>query len=112
MIMSISERIGFSIELRHELDRAVTWIELHRPGELPSLRGGQALAVIIPHPKSLAPKVGTVVDKESNLSYIDNEERKKLVQKAIDLNIDTPYRLEHSYSIKQLRKAIKQRNPR
>jgi len=110
MIMSISERIGFSIELRHELDRAVTWIELQRPGERSSLRGGQALASIIP--KVGEPESSTKVDKESNLSYIDDEERKKLVKKAIDLNIDTLYRLEHSYSIKQLRKAIKQRNPR
>lgn len=117
MIMSIGQRIGFDIVARHELDRAVTWIELGKPGELPSLRGGQALAKVIHNPKPLAPKVGitkpleTVVDTPTTKTYT-TEEREMLIQRAIDLNIDTPDRLRNDYSIKQLRKTIKQRNPR
>jgi SAM-dependent methyltransferase len=104
MIMSIAQRIGFDIESRHELDRSVTWIELHRPGEKDSLRGGQTLAKIMPHPN--VPKI--VVDNASPESYTTNE-REILIQQAIDLNIDTPDRLRNDYSFKQLRKAIKQR---
>jgi len=117
MIISISQMIGFSLELRHELDRAVTWIELQRPGEKSSLRAGQALAKVIHKPRPLAPKVGitkppeTVVDTQTPKIY-NTEEREMLIQRAIDLNIDTPERLRNDYSIKQLRKTIKQRNPR
>ena len=117
MIISISQMIGFSLELRHELDRAVTWIELQRPGEKSSLRAGQALAKVIHKPRPLAPKVGitkpteTVVDTQTPKTY-NTEEREMLIQRAIDLNIDTPERLRNDYSIKQLRKTIKQRNPR
>lgn len=117
MIISIGQRIGFSVELRHELNRAVTWIELQRPGERSSLRAGQALAKVIPKPNSFAPKLGDavlpkqVVDMQLTKTYT-LEEKEMLIQRAIDLNIDTPERLRNDYSIKQLRKTIKQRNPR
>ena len=111
MIMSIGQRIGFDIETRHELDRAVTWIELRRPGELPSLRGGQALAKIIPKPKPPAPKVGAVVDTQPTKTYT-TEEREMLIQQAIDLNIDTPDRIRYGYSIEKLRTIIRKRKPR
>lgn len=117
MIMSIGQRIGFSLELRHELDRAVTWIELQRPGEKSSLRAGQALAKVINKSRPVAPKARAIqpaqkpVDTQTTKTYT-TEEREMLIQRAIDLNIDTPERLRNDYSIKQLRKTIKQRNPR
>jgi hypothetical protein len=117
MIMSISQRIGFAVELRHELDRAVTWIELQRPGEKPSLRAGQALAKVINKPRSMASsmlstkKPDAVVDTRPSKTY-NTDEREILIQRAIDLNIDTPERLRNHYSYKQLKKTIKQRNPR
>lgn len=117
MIISMSQRIGFSLEIRHELDRAVTWIELQRPGEKSSLRAGQALAKIMHKPRPSGPKVdiikqtATVVDTQTPKTY-NTAEREILIQRAIDLNIDTPDRLRNSYSTKQLRKTIKQRNPR
>lgn len=117
MIMSISQRIGFAIELRHELDRAVTWIELQRPGEKPSLRAGQALAKVINKSESMASSMSStkmpdaVVDTRPSKTY-NTDEREILIQRAIDLNIDTPERLRNHYSYKQLKKTIKQRNPR
>jgi SAM-dependent methyltransferase len=110
MIMSIGERIGFSIEIRHELDQAVTWIELQKSGERASLRGGQALAKIIPRPKPLAPKAGTVVDTQLTKPYT-TEEREMLIQQAIDLNIDTPDKIRYDYSIEKLRTIIRKRKP-
>jgi len=109
MIMSISEHIGFEVVFRQELDRAVTWIELQKPGKRRSLRAGQALAKIIP--KNTVPVPVAQVDNKPKNLYSDQDERRILVQKAIDLNIDTPDRLEHHYSLKQLKKAIKQRKP-
>ena len=48
MIVAVAESMGFVLELRHEIDRAVVWIELQKPGHRPSLRGGQALAKVLP----------------------------------------------------------------
>jgi len=48
MIAAVSQSMGFNLELKHEIDAAVTWIELVKPGHRASLRGGQALAKVIP----------------------------------------------------------------
>ena len=105
MIQALAERLGFDTVYRHEIDRSVTWLELQKPGERVSLRGGQSLAKIIDKPQIIK------VDTQPIKTYT-TEEREMLIQRAIDLNIDTPDRLRNDYSIKQLRKTIKQRNPR
>jgi len=48
MITALAQSLGFELGMTHELDRAVTWVELQRAGEQPSLRGGQALAKVFP----------------------------------------------------------------
>lgn len=47
MILAICESIGFVIEQNYRLDAAANWVELRRPGQLISLRGGQTLAKIV-----------------------------------------------------------------
>lgn len=47
MILAICESIGFIIEQDYRLDAAANWVELRRPGQLVSLRGGQTLAKIV-----------------------------------------------------------------
>lgn len=47
LIRGLAEKIGYEILLEHELDQAINWIELRRPGERISLRGGQALAKVV-----------------------------------------------------------------
>lgn len=101
MIMSISEHIGFEVILRHELDRAVSWIELQKPGDRLSLRAGQALAKIIP--KNL-PKVDNTKNKIYTQQEIEN-----IIQQAIDLNIDTPHQLRHAYNPQKLETIIRKR---
>ena len=44
-----AEDIGYDTIFQYDIDAAVTWIELQRPGQLTSVRGGQALAKIIPN---------------------------------------------------------------
>lgn len=42
--------LGFETVFEHQDDSANVWIELKKPGQLTSLRGGQCLAKIIPKP--------------------------------------------------------------
>lgn len=47
MILAICESVGFVLEQNYRIDAAVNWVELRRPGQMTSLRGGQSLAKII-----------------------------------------------------------------
>lgn len=46
LIVSAAKTLGFEISYQYHLDDANTWLELTRPGQYTSLRGGQALSVI------------------------------------------------------------------
>lgn len=47
LVLAICESMGFVIEQNYRLDAAVNWVELRKPGQMPSLRGGQTLAKIV-----------------------------------------------------------------
>jgi SAM-dependent methyltransferase len=47
LILNTAKNIGFQLVHQHSLDSAMTWIELQRPGQMTSLRGGQSLARIV-----------------------------------------------------------------
>lgn len=51
MLRSFGESLGYETVLYHELDCATTWIEFRKPGNRTSIKGGQALAEIIPKSK-------------------------------------------------------------
>ena len=48
MIRNWAKYLGFEETFCHHDDGPITWIELRKPGELVSLRGGQTLAEIVP----------------------------------------------------------------
>jgi len=48
LVKTLCESIGYKISFSKQLNHSTTWIEITKPGELTSLRGGQALAEIIP----------------------------------------------------------------
>jgi hypothetical protein len=48
MLRSWAEHVGFEETFSYHNDGSWTWIEFRKPGELTSLRGGQALAKIFP----------------------------------------------------------------
>jgi hypothetical protein len=50
LIMQLAQTLGFEIVFKWSDEGPWTWLELQRPGELTSVRGGQALAKIIPKP--------------------------------------------------------------
>lgn len=95
MIQSLAESLGYVFVMKHTIDNAVTWIEFKKPGNRVSLKGGQALARVIPKPKP--------VDTRPPRVYTE-EEIKSIKQQAIDLNIDL-----HGRSIEKLEALIQQR---
>jgi len=47
MIIALATSLGFEVHEHYELDAAVTWLELKKPGQLVSLKGGQVLSKIV-----------------------------------------------------------------
>lgn len=47
LVISLAQRIGFEVVFKHHDNGPSTWLEIKRPGELTSLRGGQTLAKIM-----------------------------------------------------------------
>ena len=47
LVTALCEKIGFEITERCQLDDACTWIEVRKPGEFQTLRGGQSLARVV-----------------------------------------------------------------
>lgn len=47
LLLSLCESIGYRIIQTYQLDAACTWVEMRKPGELTSLRGGQSMAKIV-----------------------------------------------------------------
>ena len=51
-VKAIAKRIGYKQQFTWNDTQNLTWLELRKPGELESLKGGQTLAKILP--KTLA----------------------------------------------------------
>ena len=47
LVIGACETAGFVIEQNYEIDAALNWVEMRRPGCITSLRGGQTLAKIM-----------------------------------------------------------------
>lgn len=47
MLRALCESLGFEITQHYLIDHSNTWLEMRRPGELTSVRGGQSLAKIV-----------------------------------------------------------------
>ena len=50
LVRELAQSLGYEIAFAWNDQGPTTWLELRRPGERPSLRGGQALAKILPKP--------------------------------------------------------------
>jgi hypothetical protein len=50
LVRELAQSLGYEIAFSWNNQGPSTWLELRKPGERPSLRGGQALAKIIPKP--------------------------------------------------------------
>jgi len=47
-IYAHAKKLGFVVHQTYDINQACTWVELHKPGTLESLRGGQSLAEVVP----------------------------------------------------------------
>jgi hypothetical protein len=47
-VLTAAQSAGFELQQRFKIDSANTWLELRKPGELTSIRGGQTLATVMP----------------------------------------------------------------
>jgi SAM-dependent methyltransferase len=46
-VIKRAESIGYIVTYNFRTDSSNTWLELHRPGQLTSIKGGQSLAVVV-----------------------------------------------------------------
>ena len=93
-VVSKAESIGYVVTYNFRTDSSNTWLELQKPGQLTSLRGGQSLAKIL---------------YKDEYSLYTNEQIKNIKQQASDLNIVRFDELE-KMPIGQIVELLKQRN--
>jgi SAM-dependent methyltransferase len=96
--------LGFAIELDFNDEAGTNWLELRKPGEYSSIRGGQTLAAI--HQRSTESNITNVIDKPPESAY---NELNMLLNIAQRLGIDLKQCVSKGqYSAKKLRRSIEQ----
>ena len=75
-IISLCKSVGFEIKYNFRLDHSCTWIEIIRPGETSSIKGGQSLAKIL--------------YKDEYYHYTVEEQNKIIIEES-DININKLY---------------------
>jgi SAM-dependent methyltransferase len=117
LVKQAAAAAGYQINFEHNEINGVSILELGRPGERESLRGGQTLAVI---KDSISPEEEPVFKKTKrskapknidNVStrYYTDEERIKLQMSAVALGIDTEDRILNDYTMENLEQFVTDR---
>lgn len=60
-VIQHAQSVGFEVVLSWHDGGPSTWLEIHKPGEMTSLRGGQTIAKILPNPHHLQPPPRQIV---------------------------------------------------
>lgn len=113
LIKQYAQAVGFDIVYEHHANENIHWLELQRPGEKDSLRGGQALAAIVPksnllknkkskYPSSMLPND---IDSDTPTVYT-SDDILKLQMSAILLGIDTEDRIFNVYTPEKLYRLV------
>lgn len=113
LIYEYATDLGYEIIHQESIDAASTWVELKKPGQLTSIRGGQCLAGIFRKPQSalsnpitveeITPEVVDIPIKQLYNS-LDLDQLVTLAEMlAVDIANDTTKRM---YNIKKVRKTI------
>ena len=93
--------LGYEIAFEHT-QAAVTWLELRRPGMLKSIRGGQAVAMILQKPE---PEVVDMPIKE----LYNSLDLSELIDLANRLSIDiSSDKTKGMFNIKKVRRTVEQ----
>jgi hypothetical protein len=113
LIYEHAVKVGYEIVRKEIIDNASTWVELKKPGQLTSIRGGQCLAGIyrksvpvLPDPvtiKEISPEVVDIPIKQLYNS-LDLDQLIKLAEMlGVDISNATTKRM---YNIKKVRRTI------
>jgi SAM-dependent methyltransferase len=117
LIKQAAAKVGYQLNFEHNEINGVSILELARPGERDSLRGGQTLAVIkdsIEAEAELVPKktkqskAPKAIDNQPTKYYTD-EERVQLQMSAVALGIDTEQRILNDYTMEILEQYVTDR---
>ena len=105
LVRAYVQELGYETVFDLDDDSDTSWLELRKPGEYSSIRGGQTLAAI--HQRSAESSVANVIDKPPDSVY---NEVNMLLNIAQRLGIDLKQCItKGQYSAKKLRRSIEQR---
>jgi len=79
LLTDIIHRIGFSITFSYDASFNFSWMEIKKPGNIDTIRGGQSLASVIGNMDGMIP------DKKS----YTKEQEDMIIHEAIALGIDS-----------------------
>ena len=108
LVEQLAMTLGYEITFKWTDGGPSTWLELRRPGQLTSLRGGQALATLVPKPEKPKPvEVAVVVTEDPEIAKkLRADELAELRKRAIELKIDTPDKIRYGYTLEKLRAIL------
>jgi SAM-dependent methyltransferase len=104
LVRAYAQELGYETVFDLDDDSNTSWMELRRPGDYSSIRGGQTLAAI--YQKSTESNITNVIDKLPKSAY---NELNILLNIAQQLGIDLKQCVtKGQYSAKKLRRSIEQ----
>ena len=104
LVRAYAQELGYEIIFDLDDDSNTSWMELRRPGEYSSIRGGQTLSAI--YQRSAESNIANVIDKPPESAY---NELNILLNIAQQLGIDLKQCVtKGQYSAKKLRRSIEQ----
>ena len=104
LVRTYAQELGYELLFDLNDDSNTSWLELRKPGEYSSIRGGQTLAAI--HQRPTESNIANVIDKPPESAY---NELNILLNIAQRLGIDLKQCVtKRQYSAKKLRRSIEQ----
>lgn len=103
MIVALAEHLGYEVHKSLAIDAATHWMELRKPGELHSVRGGQSLAKVFD--KDPKPQVDIPVQMQYNKIYSE-EERQQLLLEAVRWGIASTFEEAENQNLDELELAL------
>ena len=116
LIREYAVSLGYEITFDYNVDSVVTWLGLHRPGTMTSIRGGQALAMVLripePEPEIISePVIETlpeVIDNSIQARY-NRLDLGELIELARMLSVDISNdKNKGMFNIKKVRRTVTQ----
>jgi hypothetical protein len=99
-IKKLADSVGFELNFEHS-DRGFDWLELRKPGELQSIRGGQALGKIEVGNRDELEKL-----QNAKKGLITREEYEDYLDEGAKLGIDTYKNLRRNYTWEAVKQKV------